>query len=162
MNDLRGSSAGDCGLEAIILSGLRNTSAVVQSGLDLQVNYDWSTPIGEWGVRFNGAKVLGLERALVPGGELVEQLDRIGFQNSTRMTGRVIFRTGSWYASVDATVVGSYTNDLPITVNGVALESSGVPSWTTLGANVVYEVPLGEVTLTTGCALAVGRQPGRP
>ena len=142
--DLRGSSAGDCGLEAIILSGLRNTSAVVQSGLDLQVNYDWSTPIGEWGVRFNGAKVLGLERALVPGGGLVEQLDRIGFQNSTRMTGRVIFRTGSWYASVDATVVGSYTNDLPITVNGVALESSGVPSWTTLGANVVYEVPLGE------------------
>ena len=142
--DLRGSAAGDCGLEAIILSGLRNTSAVVQSGLDLQVNYDWSTPVGEWGVRFNGAKVLGLERALVPGGELVEQLDRIGFQNSTRMSGRVIFRTGNWYASVDATVVGSYVNDLPITVNGVALESSTVPSWTTLGANVVYEVPLGE------------------
>lgn len=142
--DLRGSAAGDCGLEAIILSGLRNTSAVVQSGLDLQVNYDWSTPVGEWGIRFNGAKVLGLERALVPGAEMVEQLDRIGFQNSTRMSGRVIFRTGNWYASVDATVVGSYVNDLPITVNGVALEPSTVPSWTTLGANVVYEVPLGE------------------
>ena len=142
--DLRGSAAGDCGLEAIILSGVRNTSAVVQSGLDLQVNYDWSTPIGEWGVRFNGAKVLGLERALVPGAEMVEQLDRIGFQNSTRMNGGIILRSGNWYASVDATVVGSYVNDLPITVDGVTLEPSRVPSWTTLGANLAYEFPFGE------------------
>lgn len=142
--DLRGSAAGDCGLEAIILSGVRNTSAVVQSGLDLQVGYDWSTPSGEWGVRLNGAKVLDLERALIPGAELVEQLDRIGFQNSTRINARVLWRNSRWFASVDATMVGSYTNDQPITVNGVSLGDSNVPSWTTLGLNVAYEVPLGE------------------
>ncbi len=142
--DLRGSPASDCALEAIILSGLRNTSAVVQSGLDLQVSYDWSTPSGEWGVRLNGAKVLDLQRAFIPGAALVEQLDRIGFQNSTRMSARLIWRNSRWFASVDATMVGSYINDQPITVNGVSLGDTGVPSWTTLGLNVAYEVPLGE------------------
>ena len=43
-------------------------------------------------------------------------------------------------------MVGSYINDQPITVNRVSLGDTGVPSWTTLGLNVAYEVPLGEGT----------------
>ena len=143
--NLRPSSrADDCDLSAIIQAGQQNTGEVKQSGLDLQVSYDWSTEVGEWGVRFNGSKVLDLTRKFLPDADAVKQLDSIGFQNSLRASARLIWRKDKWTASLDANHVGDYVNDLPITVDGETLPVSKVPSWTTFGANVSYAVPKDE------------------
>ncbi len=136
--------ASDCDLQAIIRAGQQNTGEVKQSGLDLQVSYDWSTDVGEWGVRFNGSKVLDLTRKFLPDSEATKQLDTIGFQNSLRASARLIWRKGNWMTSLDATHVGDYVNDLPITVDGQTLPETRVPSWTTFGANVRYQMPEGE------------------
>ena len=134
----------ECDLQAVVFGGTQNTGEVNQSGLDLQVSYDWQTAAGQFGVRFNGSKVLDLQRSPLPGDDPIDGLDRIGFQNSTRLVTRGIWRRDNWMVSLDATMVGSFLNDQPITVNGVRQPESTVPSWTTFGANVNYEVPLGE------------------
>ena len=130
----------DCDWTSVIKGGQQNTAEVKQSGVDLIVSYDWSTDIGEWGVRFNGSKVLDLKRRFLPNSESVTQLDSIGFQNSLRATAKVTWRRGNWMSSLDLTHVGDYVNDLPIE----GMPVSRVPSWNTLGANVAYHVPLGE------------------
>ncbi len=133
----------ECLLQAYILGGTQNTGALEQSGVDLQVSYDWSTDVGEWGIRFNGSKITNLERSLLPGGELLDNLDRVGFQNSMRSTLRGIWRNDNWFASVDWQHTGDYLNDQPITVGGVLQPESRVPSWNVFGANISYEVPPG-------------------
>jgi iron complex outermembrane receptor protein len=145
----------ECDLQGTIRGGTQNTGKLNQSGIDLQVSYDWSTDIGDWGVRFNGAKITDLTRSLLPGGEAVEQLDRIGFQNSFRAVTRGIWRNDNWYASIDWTHVGDYLNDQPITVGGVRQPESTVPSWNIYGADLAYEIPKG-----TGSGLLDGFRVG--
>lgn len=133
----------ECDLQGIIVGGEQNTGKLDQAGIDLQVSYDWSTDVGDWGLRFNGAWVTKLERTLLPGSPVIDQLDSLGFQNSFRSTVRALWRNDNWYASVDAMHVGEYLNDQPITVNGVRQSERQVPSWTTFGADFSYEIPAG-------------------
>ena len=131
----------DCTLGAIILGGSRNLGTTNQSGVDLLVDYDWFNDVGEWSASLNVSRILGLEQSLLPDGELTEQLDTIGFQNSTRATARAGWRQDRLSASLDATYIGSYVNDLPITVNRVQRPVETVDAWITLGANLTYAVP---------------------
>ena len=140
-NLFRNAAIDDCTLGGIILGGTRNLGTTNQSGVDLLVDYDWFNEAGEWSAALNVSKILGLEQSLLPAGDLTEQLDSIGFQNSTRATGRVGWRQDRWSASLDATYIGSYVNDLPITVNRVRRPVETVDAWITLGANLTYAVP---------------------
>jgi len=129
----------DCSLVGIIAGGRLNLGDVKQSGLDFAASYRQSTSWGDF--RFSGSfsKILNLEKSLVAGGPLFDTLDTYGFQVSERGRLGVTFNRGGFDANLTANYVGSYLNDATITVGGVKLPDTEVPTWTTLDAGIAYE-----------------------
>ena len=144
--DFRSARGGwaDCDLQAIIRGGTVNVGEVDQSGIDLQLNYGWTTDIGDFSASLNVAKILEIDKTLLPGTGALDSLDKIGEQNDLRAAASIRWSRDRWSASLSARYTDSYLNDEPDTVNGVTLPEDEIPSWTTTGANVVYHVPKGE------------------
>jgi len=136
--------ASDCDLEGIVSGGTVNVGQVNQSGLDIQLGYQWSTSFGEFSTNFSAAKILELEKVLLPGTPAIDSLDTIGEQNDLRATASFNWKKDNWSAGLSARYVDSYLNDQPITLEGETQAESKVPSWTTYGANVSYGVPKGD------------------
>ena len=133
------STINDCSLVGIIAGGRLNLGDVRQSGLDFSANYNLETDMGDF--RFSGSfsKILNLEKSIVAGGPLFDALDTIGFQVSERGRLGVNFNRGGFDANLSANYTGSYLNNATITVGGLRLPNTEVPSWTTLDAGIAYE-----------------------
>lgn len=133
------STINDCSLVGIIAGGRLNLGDVRQSGLDFSANYRQETSWGDF--RFSGSfsKILNLEKSVVAGGPLFDALDTYGFQVSERGRLGVNFNRGGFDANLSANFVGSYLNNATITVAGVKIPDTEVPSWTTLDAGLAYE-----------------------
>jgi iron complex outermembrane receptor protein len=131
----------DCQLAALFYGGQLNLGQVKQDGLDFSANYAFST--GD--VRFNlggtFSKILHLKRSIVAGSPLTNTLDTIGFQVSSRGRANVGVSYGGFSANLFGNYVGSYLNNVTITVGGVKNPDTRIPSWTTFDANLSYDVP---------------------
>ncbi len=136
-----GSPLQDCTLTAYVEAGQQNLGDLDQRGIDLSVMYDFDTAIGHFQTGAAVSKLLKLDKAFVPGGPMNDVLNTIGFQVGTRGNATVDWAKGRWSANFKANYIGSYLNNTPITVNGVRLPNSNVPSWTTLDAGVAYAIP---------------------
>jgi len=133
--------AQDCQLVAIVKGGNRNLGELNQDGMDVTVNYQFSTPVGEFSTNLNFAKIFHLEKSFLPTDKPLPQLDKITYQLSRRATARLNWRKDALSASLSATYAGSYINNQTITVNGVKYPDTRIPSYTTYGLNLAYEVP---------------------
>ena len=138
------STINDCSLVGIIKGGRLNLGDVKQSGLDFTANYLHTTEWGDFRFAASFSKILNLEKSVVAGGPLFDALDTYGFQVSERGRFNVNYSRGGFNANLTANYVGSYLNDATITVGGVKLPDSEVPTWTTLDAGVAYEFEGGQ------------------
>lgn len=147
----------DCQVVAFQEAGRQNTGRVQQSGLDFQVAYQFDTDAGRWGTTVTWAKILKLDRAILPGAPSTDVLDVIGFQVSDRANLELTWSLDRWRVSAAANYIGSYLNNNPITVDGVRRPEEEVPSWTTFDASISYSIGQNETpSMLAGTRISLG------
>lgn len=132
------STINDCTLTAIIKGGRLNLGDVHQNGLDITASYSRDTSVGKFGGNVTVSKILNLQKSVIKGGPLINQLDTIGFQVSTRGRADLSYQKAGFTSDLGINYTGSYLNNAPITVAGVLQPSKEVPAWTTLDLSLAY------------------------
>jgi iron complex outermembrane receptor protein len=95
----------------VILDGRRqNLGKLDQRGYDLSVNYDFSTPIGDWRVGTDVAKITKLERKSAAAAPWINVLDTFGNPVDLRVRNSLGWRKGGASANLFANYVDSYKN----------------------------------------------------
>lgn len=135
-----------CNADLIIDGRSISAAKTVQEGIDASINYTTTTDIGTFNLGLSAAHILRNAEATVAGTPLVKRLDTVGDPISWRGRGSVTYNRGPFTASLFGNYVGSYVNDLPITLSGAAapLPQSKVPSWTTFDLNLTLAYPQGD------------------
>jgi iron complex outermembrane receptor protein len=152
------STINDCTLTGIINGGRQNLGNVKQSGLDFTANWLIETDIGRITLGGSFSKILNLQKSLTRTGPLFDALDTYGFQVSSRGRASIGYGKGGFTANLSANYVGSYLNNATITVNGVRLPDSRVPSWTTFDGGLSYSIPEDSGGPLAGTRFAVSGQ----
>lgn len=135
-----------CNADLIIDGRSISAAKTVQEGIDLSVNYFRPTDIGTFSFNVSLNHILRNAEATVEGAPLVKRLDTVGDPISWRGRGSVTYNRGPFTATMFGNYIGSYVNDLPITLSGAAapLPQSRVPSWTTFDLSLSFAYPRGE------------------
>lgn len=120
-----------CSAQAVTFSRNTNASTVEQNGLDLTLGYRLQALGSTWLFNVNATKMLKNDLQVVPGGPMTDALDILNQPISMRGRASITWQRGMFTVSPSVTTVGSYTNNLPITVNGVLQPVRKVPRWTT-------------------------------
>lgn len=132
-------NAPDCTLTGIVNGGKANLGNVKQSGLDFTLNYKHDVGFGTLAFDGSFAKILNLKKSVTRTGPLFNALDTFGFQVSSRANAAVSLKSGGFNGRLAMNYVGSYLNNATLTVAGVKLPDTKIPSWTTFDANIAYE-----------------------
>lgn len=135
-----------CAADLIIDGRSISAAKTVQEGIDASVNYTRMTDIGTFAFNVSVSHILKNAEATVEGAPLLKRLDTVGDPISWRGRSSLTYNRGPFTASLFGNYVGSYTNDLPITLSGATapLPQSRVPSWTTFDLNLTFAYPQGE------------------
>lgn len=152
------STINDCTLVGIVNGGRQNLGNVKQSGLDFTLAYKQETNVGTFSFDGSFSKILNLKKSLTRTGALFDALDTFGFQVSSRGRATVGYQKDGFNARLSANYVGSYLNNATITVAGVKLADTKIPSWTTLDANMSYAFDEDTAGAFGGLRMAVGAQ----
>jgi iron complex outermembrane receptor protein len=139
-----------CSASAITTTQNANAATTKQDGVDLLASYRFETGFGAWTPAFSGTKIIHNRQALAPGAALTDALDSINNPISLRYRLSLAWRLQPFTANLALNHVGSYTNNLPITVNGVLQPSSNVGAWDTADLSLSYETPETGPTWTKG------------
>ncbi|HJV41383.1 TonB-dependent receptor domain-containing protein [Caulobacter sp.] len=95
----------------VLLDGRRqNLGQLDQRGLDVSVRYAFSTPVGDWTVATEVAKVLKLERKSAASSPWLDVLDTFGNPVDLRVRGALGWRKDGWAANLFANYTDSYLN----------------------------------------------------
>ncbi len=148
----------DCQMVGIVNGGIQNLGNVKQSGLDFSLAYKHDVGFGT--LSFNGSwsKILNLQKSLTRNGPLFDALDTFGFQVSSRANAAVGLKSGGFNGRLAMNYVGSYLNNATLTVAGVRLADTNIPSWTTFDANLAYDFGDDTGGALGGLRMAVGLQ----
>lgn len=152
------STINDCTLTGIVNGGRQNLGNVKQSGLDFTLAWKQETNAGTFSFDGSFSKILNLKKSLTRNGPLFDALDTFGFQVSSRGRATVGYQKDGFNARLSANYIGSYLNNATITVAGVKLPDTRVPSWTTLDANLSYAFDEDSAGAFGGLRMAVGVQ----
>lgn len=125
-----------CSARAVTYTQNTNAANVTQDGIDFQASYRFTTGVSEWTLSGNVTKILGNKTQIVAGGPVIDGRDLINYPISLRGRGSITWRQGPIVVTPAMNYVGSYTNNLPITVNGVTQPIARIPSWTTFDLSI--------------------------
>lgn len=116
-----------------IIDGRRqNLGSMKQDGVDITIQYDFESDIGDWTVGFDVSRILNLERVTTPGTPTVDVLDTFGNPQNIRARGTLLWRQGPWAASGFINYTDGY-------INTAVSPNVTVDAFTTLDASVSYE-----------------------
>lgn len=127
-----------CSARAITYVQNTNASSVKQDGLDFVASYQFALGQNNFTIGGNFTKILGNRTQIVAGGTTIDGRDLINYPVSARGRGSITWNTGPLTVSPAVNYVGPYTNNLPITVNGVVQPVARIPSWTTFDMTVAF------------------------
>jgi iron complex outermembrane receptor protein len=130
-----------CRLTALFVAQNTNAASTTQDGVDLELGYERQTGIGRFTADFNGTKILRNKVRITALAAQSDDLDRINMPISLRSRSALGWSDGAWSANVAMNYVGSYLNDLPITIAGVTQPKATIPAWKTFDASVFYQLP---------------------
>ena len=131
--------ANACALRALFTARNTNAASTVQDGLDLQASYVLETDIGRFNFGLDATYILNNRIKVVASAPEVDGLDRINYPISKRGRASVGWTRSGLTANLAVNYIGSYTNDLPITIAGVTRPIRKVPAWGTLDGALVYQ-----------------------
>lgn len=135
------SSTPYCSLVAYLNGQAQNLGRVEQDGLDIDLRYERETSWGRFNAGVAWTEILNLKQTLSPTSGLLDVLDTLNNPVSRRIRGNLGMRWENLSANLFLNYTGDYTNTAPITVAGVRMPVSQVPSWTTIDANLSYFTP---------------------
>ena len=134
-----------CSSVAIIYTQNSNAATTKQDGVDLSVSYRFETDgYGTFTPAIAGTKIIHNRQALAPGAPLTDALDSINNPISLRYRLGLTWTMDRYTVNAAMNHVGSYTNSLPITVNGVLQPQSNIGAWDTFDAAFTYETSEGD------------------
>ncbi|MEO6152675.1 MAG: TonB-dependent receptor [Croceibacterium sp.] len=129
-----------CSARAVVYTQNSNASDVRQDGIDVMAEYRFSAGPHQFAISGSFSKILGNDTQIVAGGAVIDGRDIINYPVSMRGRGSVNWRYEALSITPSFNYIGPYTNNLPISVNGIALPVARIPSWTTFDLNVVLDV----------------------
>lgn len=128
-----------CSAQAITDTRNANAAAVKQDGIDITLNYRFETGESNWMLSLSGTKILNNNLQLTSTGSYTNALDIMNQPISERGRAGITWNMGPYTVAPALNYVGSYTNNIPITVNGVTLPVEKVPAWVTFDLMMGYE-----------------------
>ncbi|MBO9669170.1 MAG: TonB-dependent receptor [Sphingobium sp.] len=120
-----------CNVNVVVDARGISAANTAQDGLDMTAHYTTRAKIGVFNFDVSASKVFKNVQRTVEGAPLVSVLDTIGNPISWRGRGSLGFMSGPFSATLMGNYVGPYTNDKPITIQGVTQPVSKVGSWMT-------------------------------
>jgi iron complex outermembrane receptor protein len=139
-----------CSIRVVLNGQNANASNVFQDGLDFSSSYSFQTRFGSFSIGDGFTYNLNLKRQITPDAPLLDVNNLINFPVKFRNRGTFNWTVGPITSNVYVNTVGSYTNNIPITVAGVTRPSSDVPAWTTVDFGLTvrltnhYDRPVGK------------------
>lgn len=153
------STIAQCSYRVIFNAQTTNLGKLTQQGIDASIAYEGDTAFGHVSAGIAVTKILDLKRQLSPVSGLVDVLDMIQFPVSTRGRANLGWSDKGLSVNLFANYTGSYLNNAPLTVNGTALPTAEVSSWTTFDATVAYDTgPDMGTSLLSNLRLSVSAQ----
>jgi len=129
-----------CSYGVIFNAQTTNLGKLTQQGIDAQIAYTTDTDIGQISAGLAVTKILSLKRQLSPISGMVDVLDTIQFPVSTRGRANLGWASHNGVSfMLFGNYTGSYLNNAPLTVGGIAQPVSKVPSWTTFDASLSFD-----------------------
>jgi iron complex outermembrane receptor protein len=127
-----------CSSVAIEYTQNANAATTEQDGVDLQASYRFETRLGLITPAIAGTKIIHNRQALAPSAPLTDALDTINNPISLRYRASLTWTYQDFTANLALNHVGSYLNNLPITVNGVLQPTTNVGAWDTGDLSLSY------------------------
>jgi iron complex outermembrane receptor protein len=127
-----------CNVNVVIDSRTLSAANTFQDGLDINLSYFKTTGIGTFLFNLGASKIFTDTQRTVAGAPMISVLDTIGNPISWRGRGNVTWTNGPVSASLFGNYVGPYTNNQPISIQGVVQPIVRIPSWTTFDLNIAY------------------------
>jgi iron complex outermembrane recepter protein len=134
-----------CAVRVGIDTRAANGNATKEDGIDVQVYYARETGWGRFNLNAAVTHFLSGEQQLIEGGAFFNALDRINtvttnYPVSWKGRGTLGWERGPFNAALSFNYSGSYENDQPLPVNGVAVNST-VDPYTTWDLFLSYAIP---------------------
>ena len=133
-----------CNINVVVDGRSISAANTFQDGLDVTASYIAQAKIGTFNFNLSASKVFSNTQRLVDGAPLISVLDTIANPVSMRARGSVGFMSGPFSATLMGSYVGPYTNDKPISIQGVTQAVSRVGAWTTFDLNLSVSFPKDE------------------
>ena len=146
-----------CRLTALFDARNTNAANTIQDGIDIDLGYELQTEKGRFTADLNTAKILKNRVQVTAQAAVTDDIDRINMPVSLRGRGALGWSQGPWSANFAMNYVGSYLNDLPVTIAGVTNPKVSIPSWKTFDAALAYNLPKGD-GMFTGMRLSLNIQ----
>jgi len=127
-----------CAINVVSDGRYTNMAATRQTGLDIELNWAIPSQIGFWNLAVSTTRVLKHEQQLVPGQPMSDRRGMYNEPSSIRSRANIGWYHGDFGVNLFANYVGSYTNDLPVTLAGVRQREHRVGSWTTVDLGVTW------------------------
>lgn len=132
-----------CRLTALFMAQNTNAASTVQDGVDIDFGYEFQTSVGAFDATLNATKILKNDVRVTNLAPVDHQLDRMNMPVSRRGRVGLAWNQGPWNASLAMNYVGSYLNDLPITIAGVTQPQTMIDAWKTFDLALAYNLPKG-------------------
>lgn len=133
-----------CNVNVVVDGRSVSAANTFQDGMDFSADYSTNTGIGSFAFNLSVSKIFHDEQRTTEGQPLTSVLDTIGNPVSWRGRGGVTYAKGPLSLTLFGNYIGSYTNNAPITIQGVTQPVSRVGSWTTFDLNIGVHLPRGD------------------
>jgi iron complex outermembrane receptor protein len=130
-----------CNVNVVVDARSVSAANTFQDGMDFTANYVTDSGIGSFAFNLSASKIFHDEQRTTLGQPLVSVLDTIGNPVSWRGRGGLTYSRGPVSLTLFGNYIGSYTNNAPISIQGVTQPISKVGSWTTFDLNLGINIP---------------------
>ncbi|WP_020656509.1 TonB-dependent receptor domain-containing protein [Massilia niastensis] len=127
-----------CRLTALFTARNTNAASTVQDGVDLDIGYEVETAHGRFHADLNATRILHNRVKVSPLAGETDDLDRMNVPVSVRGRGALGWTQGQWSANLAMNYVGSYLNDLPVTIAGVTNPKVEIDAWKTFDLHLAW------------------------
>lgn len=128
----------DCAINVVLDGRNTNMASTKQSGIDLSLDYNLPSDFGFWSFGASVTRVLEHDQQVAVGSPMQDRRGRYNEPSTTRGRVNVGWYHDAWSVNLFGNYTGGYTNDLPITIDGVRQAEHPVGSWTTFDLGVTW------------------------
>ena len=128
---------------------LHNFDAVMVQGIDVAFSQDMELRYGRIQTSFDGTYLIKYDEVLTPGASSISRLNTPYYPVGVRFRAGFNWVEGGWSSSAFVNYVGKYTD------TRMVAQPSGIPSWTTVDAQIAYAISPAFPGILSGSSVAL-------